>query len=510
MALFRAAGTVGGYTLVSRVLGFARDVLVARYLGAGPVADAFFVAFKFPNFFRRLFAEGAFNAAFVPIYAGLVAGEGRAVARRFAEDALAVLLAILLVLTIAAEIAMPWVIRGLAPGFSGADFALAVELTRITFPYLLFISLVSLQGGVLNAIDRFAAVAATPVVMNLCMIGGLLALRDLTPTAGHALAWGVALAGVAQFAWLAIACGRAGLALRLPWPRLTARVRHLIRVMVPAAVGGAAIQVNLLIDVVLASLLPVGAISFLYYADRVYELPLAVIGIAIGTAILPLLSRQLRAGDDGAARATLERAVEWGLLFTMPAAAALWVLAAPIMVTLFVRGAFDAAAAQASATALCAYAAGLPAFVLIKIFAPAFYARGDTVTPMRIALAAVIANSLLGLALMWVFAHVGIALATSLSGWLNALLLGATLHRRGLWRPHRAVLIRLARMAVAALGMAAVLAGLEWQIAPWFLGPTPQRAVALALLVGAGLAVYGALVLALRAVTRADLAALRR
>jgi putative peptidoglycan lipid II flippase len=325
MALLRPIATIGGYTLISRLLGFLRDVLVAAYLGAGPIADAFFVAFKFPNFFRRLFAEGAFNAAFVPMFAGMIATAGRTVAKRFAEDAMAVLLAVLFLLLIVAELAMPVVMRGLAPGFVAdpAKFALTVDLTRITFPYLLFISLVSLQGGVLNSLDRFGAVAFTPVLLNLCLIGGLIGLAGLTPTAGHALAWGVAGAGVAQFLWLAWATGRTDMGLALPWPRLTPEVRRLLTLMLPAALGAGVVQVNLLIDIVIASLLPTGAVSYLYYADRIYELPLAVIGIAIGTALLPALARQARRGEAAAAVATLNRGLEAALLLSLPATAAL-------------------------------------------------------------------------------------------------------------------------------------------------------------------------------------------
>ena len=332
MAFFRSIATIGAFTMASRVLGFARDMAIAAFLGAGPVADAFFVAFKLPNFFRRLFAEGAFNAAFVPMFAGLIATHGRAAARAFAEDALAVLLGVLLAFTVAAELAMPWVMLFLAPGFADEPekFQLVVDFTRTTFPYLLFISLVSLQGGVLNSLDRFAAVAATPILLNLCMIAGLLTLVRLLPTAGHALSWSVAAAGVAQFLWLAFACRRAGIALSLPRPRLSPQIVRLLRVMLPAALGSGVVQVNLMIDVVLASLLPTGAVSYLYYADRIYELPLAVIGIAIGTALLPLLSRQIRGGDDEQARATLNRALEAALLLTLPAAAALAAIAQPI------------------------------------------------------------------------------------------------------------------------------------------------------------------------------------
>src|SRR5258708_32363087 len=459
MALLRSVATVGGYRLLSRVVGFLRDVLVAAYLGAGPVADAFFVAFKLPNLFRRLFAEGAFNAAFVPIFAGLVATSGREAAKRFAEDSMAVLLVALLVFTVVAELAMPWLMYVFAPGFAAdpAKFQLAVDLTRITFPYLLFISLVSLQGGVLNSIDRFAAVAATPVLMNVCFIAGLLLLINLTPTAGHALAWGVAAAGIAQFRGWAAARVRAGLALRLPWPRLSPEVRRLLRLMLPATLGAGVVQINILIDIVIASVLPTGAVSYLYYADRIYELPLAVIGIAIGTALLPQLARHARRGEEQAALASLNRGLQMALLLALPATAALLVIARPIIIRLFQRGAFGPVETTATAAALIAYAIGLPAYVLIQALAPAFYARDDTRTPVKIAVVCVVAHTTIALLLLTPLKHVGIAFATAVSAWMNTISLAWLLYRRGHFTPHAPPNHRVPPMALARAVMAVPL-----------------------------------------------------
>jgi putative peptidoglycan lipid II flippase len=492
MSLIRGIATVGGYTLVSRVLGFLRDVLTAAYLGAGPVADAFFIAFKFPNFFRRLFAEGAFNAAFVPLFAGMVAKDGRVVARNFAEDAMAVLLAVLLALTLVIELLMPQFVALVAPGFRDEPekLALAIEFTHVTFPYLLFISLVSLQGGVLNSLDRFAAVAATPVLLNLSMIGALLVLTPLIGSAGHALSWGVAIAGVTQFLWLAAACGREGIALRLPWPRLTPEVKRLMTLMLPAALGSGVVQVNLLIDVMIASLLPTGAVSYLYYADRLYELPLAVIGIAIGTALLPLLSRQIRLGETAAATATQNRALEAAMVLTLPASLALIALATPIIATLFERGAFDAVAARETGRALVAYALGLPAYVLIKVLAPCYYARQDTRTPVKIAVVCVIANTVMAFALMQVLGHVGIALATAISAYLNCWLLARGLRRRGLLDVDRRLLRRVAGALAASIVMAGVLFIAERQLAHLLAIQGVTRWFALAALVALGLGVY--------------------
>src|SRR5487761_424109 len=266
MALLRSVATVGGYTMVSRVLGFVRDVLMAQFMGAGPVTDAFFVALRLPNLFRSLFAEGAFSAAFVPLFAGMVAKEGRAAARLFAEDALAALLAVLIVFLLVGEATTPWLLHVLAPGFAEvpATFALTVKLTRITFPYLLFISLVALQGGVLNSLERFAATAATPALLNIFLIGALVFVR---PMSGTALAWAVTLAGFAQFLWLMGSCHRAGVALHFPRPRWTPALKRLVRLMGPGIVGAGVTQLNLVVSTAVASLLPTGAVSYLYYAD---------------------------------------------------------------------------------------------------------------------------------------------------------------------------------------------------------------------------------------------------
>lgn len=507
MSLARPVATVGALTMASRLLGFVRDMLVAALLGAGPVADAFFVAFKFPNFFRRLFAEGAFAAAFVPMFAGTLAARGRDEARGFAEQALAFLLAVLFVLVAAAEFGMPYVVAAIAPGFADDPLrhGLAVEFTRITFPYLLFISLVALQGGVLNSLDRFGAVAATPILLNLCMIGGLLALVGTLPTPGHALSWSVLAAGVVQFVFLAVACARAGLPLRLPRPRLTPALKTLLKRMLPVALGAGAVQVNLVVDVVLASLLPAGSISWLYYADRVYELPLAVIGIAIGTALLPRLSRQVRTGELAEAGVTQNRAVEAAFLLTLPAAAALVVLAEPVVAALFERGAFGPADVRAASAALVAYSAGLPAYVAVKVLVPAFYAREDTKTPVKIAVLCVAVNTAVGIAAMQVVGHVGLAAATALSATLNAALLWRALAKRGHFVADARLRDRLPRQAAATAAMAALLAACLVPAGPWLAVPGLARYVAVAALVATGLAGYALAAWAFRAATPADL-----
>ncbi len=494
MAFVRTITIIGGYTMASRILGFTRDILLAAIVGAGPVADAFFVAFKLPNFFRRLFAEGAFNAAFVPMFSGLLTTDGREAARQFAEQALAVLVAALAVLLILFELTMPWAMYGFAPGFAkDADkFALAVELTRITFPYLLFISMVSLMGAVLNSLDRFAAAAASPILLNVFLIGALIGLAPVMATPGHALAWGVATAGLAQFGLLAYALRGAGMSLVPARPRLTPRVRRLLRLMGPGVVGAGVVQINLLVDVVIASLLPSGSISYLYYADRINQLPLGVVGIAVGTALLPVLSRQIKSGDDAGARDSQNRALEFALLLTVPAAMAMMVMAWPIILVLFGRGAFGAAEVTATAWALGAYATGLPAYVLIKVLAPGFFAHEDTVSPVKIAILCVVVNVVLNLALMGPLAHAGIALATALSAWLNAGLLAWGLHRRGWFALDSRLRRRLPRIALSAAAMALALAAAAAALAAPLGGGELARIGALAALVAGGLVLYGA------------------
>ena len=496
MALLRSAATVGGFTMASRVLGFIRDILTAAYLGAGPTADAFFVAQRLPNLFRSLFAEGAFSAAFVPLFAGMIAHEGRGRAKAFAEDAMAVLVAALFFFVLAGEIATPALLDVLAPGFraSPEKFALTVALTRITFPYLIFISLTALQGGVLNSVERFAATAATPMLLNVFLIAALVFVR---PVSGTALAWALTLSGFAQFLWLMVSCHRAGLSLSLPVPRLTAAVKRMLGLMVPGVFGAGVTQLNLVVSTAVASLLPTGAVSYLYYADRLNQLPLAVVGIAVGTAILPSLARQVRLGDEAGARHTQNRGLELALFLTLPSAVGLGVMAWPIMTVLFERGAFGPVEAQATAAALSAYALGLPAFVLIKIMTPGFFARHDTTTPVKVACAAMATNLvltlLLGVALG--FGHVGVAAATSIAGWVNALSLMVLLHRRGHFTLDERSRRVVPRILAAALGMGVGLWALDQWCAPLFASAFFIRTLALAVVVGLGLALFGVLAL---------------
>ena len=510
--MLRGFLTVGGWTLVSRVLGLVRDQLMAAFVGVGPVADAFFIALRLPNLFRRLFGEGAFNAAFIPVFSGLLATEGPDTARRFAEEAMSVLAFWLLALTVLGEIFMPDVMRVLAPGFEHrpATFALAVTLSRITFPYLLLICVAALVAGVLNGLDRFAAASAAYVMFNLVGIAFMLGLTPYVPTVGHALAWGVTASGVAQLALLYWAVRRAGMRLHLPRPRLTPRMRLLMRRMAPGLVGAGVTQLNLVVDSVVSSLLPPGSVALLYYADRLNQLPLGVLGAAVGTALLPLLSRQVRTEPE-AALATQNRAIEYALVLTLPAALALMVTARPVMAALFVRGDFSMADATLSAQSLAAYAIGLPAFVLVKVLAPGFFARGDTATPVRVGVASLALNLGLNLALMRPLQHVGPPLATSVAATFNMGVLGWVLWRRGFLRPDRRLASRAARMLAASVAMAAVLWLVERTLLGGLQARQATRLVTLAVLVGLGMGLYGVLAQALGLIEIRDvLAAVRR
>jgi putative peptidoglycan lipid II flippase len=493
--MVRGILTVGGWTMASRLLGFARDILIAAMLGAGPVADAFFVANRLPNLFRRLFGEGAFNAAFVPAFAGILESEGRAEAASFAGQAASVMAFWLFGLTLLAEAFMPQVLAVIAPGFSDipAKFHLAVTLSRIAFPYMPLICLTALVSGVLNGLDRFAAAAAAPIVYNLTSIAFMLGLAGVVPTEGHALALGVSVSGVLQLGLVLWAARRAGMALPLPRPRLTPRVRLLLRRMTPGLLGAGVTQLNLSIDVIIGSLLPPGTVSVLYYADRVNQLPLGTIGAAVGTALLPTLSRQVAGGAPREAVTTLNRAIEYALLLTLPASLALIVCDVPIIAVLFGRGAFTPGTVLKSAQALAAYGIGLPAFVLVKVLVPAFFARGDTTVPVRIGIGAVLLNLALNLAFMRPLQHLGPPLASAVAAWANVAALALVLHRRGHLAADAALRRRVPRMFGASVVMVAVL----WEMQRTVYaaldtgGGHGLRWIGLGLLVTGGMAAYG-------------------
>src|SRR4051812_8907416 len=492
--MLRKVLSVGGWTLGSRLTGFARDIVMAAIMGAGPVADAFVVAQRLPNHFRAIFGEGAFNSAFVPSYARLHETEGDAAAQRFASRIFTLMLVVQIVLLIAALLGMPWIVRLLAPGFSAdpAKFDLAVTLTRIAFPYLLFVTLVTLLQGVLNTHERFAAAAAAPILLNVSIVAAL-ALTSLFPTAGHAAAWGVAAAGVLEFLLVWTAAARVGLAPHLAPPRADRSIRTFFKTLGPAVIGSAGPQIAMFADTILASLLPTGAVASLYYADRLYQLPVGVIGIAVGTVLLPEMSRRIAAGDVARAHAAQNRATGFTLALTAPFVVAFLVMPDLVMSALFKRGAFDAAAAQSAGAVLAAYSVGLPAIVLIGAARASFYARADTTTPMIAAFAAVGVNVLLKIALTQPFGVVGLSLATAIGTWVNLGLLVWLAYRRDWTAPNATLAKTLAAVAGASLVLTAFALLAFPPLPPFTASLSVWRDEALLGLLGVGgMLVYGA------------------
>ncbi|MGN0904606.1 MAG: murein biosynthesis integral membrane protein MurJ [Alphaproteobacteria bacterium] len=516
-SLVKSIATVGGFTMISRVTGFIRDVLIANFLGAGMLADAFFVAFKLPNLFRSLFAEGAFNVAFVPLFSEFLETDGREKARRFAEEAFSALFYIVLFFTALMEIAMPFVVLLQAPGFieDPAKMQATVFMSRVTFPYLLLVSLNSLQSGMLNSVGKFAAAALTPTLLNLTMIAALFALTPLTGgNYAHALSAGVTLAGFLQLFWLIYHTRREGLPLGLLSPlntlkRRSEEVRLLLKRILPGVFGSGIYQINLFLDTLFVSFLTTGAVSWLYYANRLYQLPVGIIGAAIGTALLPVLTRQLKSGAEEEARHSLNRALEVALLLSVPAAAGLIALDMPIISVLFVRGKFTIEAAQNTGLALSAYALGLPAYILTKALAPVFYARGDTATPVRIAAAALVMYILLCLLLLPVMGYVGIALATGIVAWLNVMQYVYLIYRKGLHRTDAAFRYRSFAIVLSSVGMGcAVKFAYVWSLVRfpgWLYRTMPVKAAILCGLVGLGAGLFTVFVFLTGGVRRDEL-----
>lgn len=525
MNLLKATGTIGGLTLVSRFAGLARDMLMATYLGAGMASDAFQIALRLPNLFRALFAEGALAAVFVPMFNRTMAegdkeeeGTGRAKAIDFAGQVLSGLLPFLLIFTglmIAATGQIVWAMTGGFPDGEPGKLALAVEWTRITFPYLALISVVSLLGGILNSFNRFWVNAAAPILLNICMIVAMLFFRgDNQVETGRTLAIAVTISGILQLAWLWWSCRAADIKLRLRWPRLTPKVKQMLWLMGPAAVGQGAIQFNLFVSTTLAArYLPEGSISYLYYADRLNQLPLGLIGIGVGTAILPTLSRQIGSGNEDVARHTQNRAMELALFLALPAAVALIIAAVPLVRGVFEHGQFLAADTIGTAAVLSAFSFGVPAYVLIKVLTPGFYARQDTKTPVRLAIASMLVN--LGLNLFFILylnqGVVSIAISTAIAAWVNVVLLYAVLHRRGQFRFDARFVNKAWRIALAALVMGAALWFANPYVAPFMTGGLIHRILVLSVFVGTGMVVYTLASFLFRAYTISELkASLRR
>src|SRR5277367_4389140 len=491
--------TVGGYTLLSRLTGFMRDIMLAAIIGAGPVADAFFVAFRLPNHFRAIFAEGAFNAAFIPAYARVRMQGGPEAASLFGDRIFTLLLASQVVLLALALIFTPEAIEVLAPGFSREpqQFALAVSLTRITFPYLLLITLVTLWSGILNAMHRFAAAAAAPILLNVTMMATL-ALAFWFPSAGHAAAWGVLISGVLQAILVGGDTFYAGVMTSFRALRWDDDVKRFFKALIPATIGSAGTQLALFADTIIGSFLSAGALSALYYADRIDQLPIAVIGIAVGTVLVPDMTNKIAAGDHDGARSAQNRAIEFALLLALPCVIAFLVVPELIMKGLFMRGAFTADDAHAAAMTLVAYTIGLVPFVLIRSVVAPFLARGDTATPVKAALTGTAVNIVFKIALMGSLAQVGLALATSIGAWINFVLVLWFAGRAGLIAVDATLKSSLVRLAIAGVAFAVLLLIAAPLVGSVFSSWSKFRSeVELIVLAIVGGAFYGALALAL-------------
>lgn len=465
MSLIRKFASVGGATSASRVLGFVREALIASVLGAGPVADAFYAAFRFPNLFRRLFAEGAFNSAFVPLFAKEIEGNGEESAAKFAGEVFSVLFLILLILTVLAVAFMPFLVATvIAPAFADtpSKFELTTQLARIMFPYLITMSLMAMLSGILNSLRNYFIAAIAPVLLNVTLIGvlvtGLYFELD-GASVGLFLAIGVLVSGFLQLGILLLGLKKVGFSFVPRKPRMSPEIKRLLALAAPAALTGGLIQINLVVGQIIASQQD-GAIALLSYADRIYQLPLGIIGIAVGVVLLPELSRALRSGDQPEALKLQNRSMEFALALILPASVALAIVPEPIVAVLFERGKFTPETTEATASALAAFSIGLPSFVLIKVFQPAFFAREDMRTPMWFALVSLVINAGLSLLLFPTYGHVGIAVATSVSAWTTALLLGGTLWLRNDFRPSHLTIRRCLMMALcsAAMGITIYLA----------------------------------------------------
>jgi putative peptidoglycan lipid II flippase len=489
--------SVGGFTLLSRLTGFARDIVLAAMLGANQLMDAFVVAQKLPNQFRAIFGEGAFSSAFVPTYARLKEQAGQAAAQLFADRVFTlVFLAQLAILALALPL-MPWLIGLVAPGQRAdpAQMELTVALARIAFPYLLFITLVTLQAGVLNAHDRFAAAAFAPVLLNIAIVLAL-AVAFLFPSAAHAAAWGVCAAGVAEWALLTLAARRAGVAATWAKPAVDQDVTTFLKALGPAVLGSAGVQIAVLADMIIASFLPAGSYAAIYYADRIYQLPVGVIGIAAGTVLLPTMSRLVAAGDDAAAARAQNRAIGVTLIMALPFVAAFLTMPDVLVSALFGRGAFDARAADVASRVLFAYALGLIAVLTIRSVVASFFARGDTTTPVIASLTALAFNVALKIVLAGQLGAQGLALATSAGAWLNLGILYVLALRRGWTQPTDGLVKAVIIAMVGALAFEFWVLLAKAPVMAFVAGLPRERALVAAVLIGApAMALYAGAVL---------------
>ena len=496
--LLRSTAVVSSMTFISRILGFARDVVIAQTFGASSATDAFFVAFRIPNLFRRMFAEGAFASAFVPVFAEYRQSGNAAELRELVDRVSGTLAFVLCAITTVGVIAAPLLIYAFAPGFTQTDaqYELTVAMLRLTFPYLLFISLTACAGSILNSFGRFAVPAVTPVFLNLALIMATLWIAPNLQQPIMALAWGVFIAGIVQLLFQLPALYRLNMLPKPRWGWAYAGVQKILRLMIPVLFGSSVAQINVLLNTVLASFLVSGSVSWLYYSDRLVEFPLGLFGVALGTVILPKLSQQHHQASPEAFSKTLDWALRWALLLGIPATVALAVLAGPLLATLFQYQAFTALDVDMASRSLAVYALGLTTFMVIKVLAPGFYARQDTRTPVKIGILAMVANMILSLSLILPLAHVGLALATALSACINASLLLHTLRKQRIYRPNPGWQRFLVQIAVSSSLMGVVLWWWAGELQLWLSASASERAEWLLQLVILGLALYGLALLA--------------
>lgn len=507
MKLIKAMATVAGFTLISRILGFIRDTMTAIILGAGPLADAFFVALKLPNLFRRISAEGAFSVAFIPLFSESIEKDGEEESKRMARNMMGFMSLIIFVFSALAMIFMPYLIMAIAPGFDivGERYNSAVELSRVTFPYLLFISLSALLGGVMNTVGRFGIYAFLPALFNLCLIGVLLTHDMVWDTPAHALAYGVAIAGCVQFICIVTYAAKHGWLIYPTWPKLTPKVRKLAFLMLPGIIGAGVYHLNIFADMIIASFLESGSISYLYYADRLQQLPLGVVGIAVGTALLPLLSRSLVSEKFDEANQYFNRAIEACLLFALPAAVALMIIAKPIVLSLFHYGAFEMYDARMTSVVLMCYAVGLPAYIVAKVFQSACFARQDTKTPVKISIISAISNIIFGLTLSQYIGVAGIALATAISGFIQIALLYRVMKRtKNLSFDHQ-LKINALKIIASSTVMGAIIFGYYNHFKIIFFEPSPDRIIYLIGLIACGGIAYLLTLIILKTYTKNDM-----
>lgn len=492
MKLLKAMATIAGFTMASRVTGMVRDMLTASILGAGPIADAFFVALKLPNFFRRIAAEGAFSVSFIPLYSKTLEQEGEDEAGKFSGQVFSLMTIILAVFSVVMIVTMPWVIHVIAPGFEEETerYSYAVVMTQMSFPYLMFMSLTSLFGGMLNAHQKFGPFAAAPIIFNTTLIAFLVVFAQFFPSAGHSMAVGISVSGVLQLILMILYVRKHKIHFHLQRPQVSAKTKRLFKLMAPGVLSAGIFQVNLFVDMIVASLLPIGAISYLYYADRLNQLPLSMAGIAVGTALLPMLSKSLAANNKEESTDLFNRSLEFCFFVALPAAVALLIIPYPMVATLFEHGKFTESDTLQTSYVLMGYGIGLPAYIASKVFMTSFWAHEDTVTPVKISIITALANVMLSLLLIGWLGVGGISLATGLVGWMQVYLLHKQLKGKDALQFDSRLRINFPKIAVCSCIMAIVLSGSYYVLQPYFHDTLFVKITALVALLGAGAMTY--------------------